>query len=161
MMLKLVVFGMAYVISQGLMAHTHEIYPPLCVPFVVRTPTLVLQNKEPSLVMIHNLSAHDVWMTHTPKTDEPSNTGWSRRLRSGRWSALANAVNGFEINCVESQPGHEQNIACANALAVCVWSPITTPAPLKHTLWAGEDRSLSSLLAYIQRQGFAWSKPSN
>ena len=132
---------------------TMEVYPKKCIPFVVQGGLLNINLKPPAVVMIHNLSKHDLWMTH--QANEGVSAGWSSKLTSGRWSALAMTKSLFNLSCIESTPGHEQNIACSEAIAACVWSPIKMPENSSGIFWAGENRSLSTLIAYIERRGFA------
>ena len=136
-------------------SYATEVYPSQCKPIVVQHNVLDLRVLLPSMLMIHNLSHNEVWMTY--RVNDENKLSESRRIRSNKWSALAIKTGHFVIHCIESIPGHEQNIACARVLAACIWSPLTLPEGVKQTVWAGEDRSLSSLIAYMQRQGFSWS----
>jgi hypothetical protein len=129
-----------------------EVYPKKCVPFVVQGTTLKIKLKPPAIVMVHNLSKHDIWMTHN--TRDGVSAGWSSKLNVRRWSALALTKATFEMTCIESTPGHEQNIACEDAVAACVWSPAQLPEGSEGVFWAGENRSLAPLIAHIERRGF-------
>jgi hypothetical protein len=67
----------------------------------------------------------------------------------------------FELSCVESRPGHEQQLSCAGVLAVCAWEKVSMPDNAKHgTAWAGEDMGLVALTAYVHRMGFVMNKAS-
>ena len=129
-----------------------EVYPKKCVPFVVHGALLNMLVKPPAIVMIHNLSKNDLWMTH--QSHDGVSAGWSSKLNSGRWSALAMTKSEFNMSCIESTPGHEQNIECSDSIAACVLSPVKMPDNSRGVFWAGENRSLSTLIAYIERRGF-------
>lgn len=155
---------MKFLVLIGLMigswiVHAQEIFPTGCVPSVVSGALLSLSTKKPLIIMIHNLSNNDIWVTH-PETNPSASAGWSSRLQAGKWSALAlDSSKAFALSCIESQPGHEQQIPCAGVLAVCKWPNATMPEHTSGTFWAGEDMALSPLTAYIERRGFVLSPP--
>lgn len=133
--------------------HAEEIFPPSCKPLAIQGETVLLPAGKPRLIMLHNLSESDLWITH-PMTDQNNNTGFSSRLESNHWSALAIGKKTLSLSCIESKPGHEQQVACQHTLALCEW-PITTPKKNKQTVFfTGENMALSSLIAYITRLGF-------
>jgi hypothetical protein len=105
------------------------------------------------LVMIHSLSTLDLWVTHPIKEPDLS-AGWSSRLQAGHWSALLVNDRQFELVCMESIPGHEQQVPCAGLLAICQWPKVSSPKAETATFWAGEDLSLSELTAHIGSRGF-------
>lgn len=133
--------------------HAGEIFPNNCKPLVVKGELLVLPTGLPRLIMLHNLSSVDVWITH-PMSGKDSNAGWSSRLQSNHWSALMINKKAFELSCIESKPGHEQQIACEQTLAACEWIPTSKPEYAKGVFWAGENMPLKALIAYINRHGF-------
>ncbi len=133
--------------------HAEEIFPAGCKPLVVQGEVVKLSAKKPALVMIHNLSAVDLWITH-PGSDAGVSAGWSSRLQGGHWSALALDKKSFELSCIESRPGHEQQVPCAGLLAACQWSKVKMAKSDTGTFWAGEDMSLASLLAHVGSRGF-------
>ncbi len=134
-------------------ANADEIFPPGCKPLVVADELLTLSAEKPTLVMIHNLSKLDLWITH-PVSEPSANAGWSSRLQAGNWSALAVDKKSFELSCIESRPGHEQQVPCAGLLAVCQWTKVKMPASESGTFWAGEDLTLSALTAHVGSRGF-------
>lgn len=133
-----------------------EIFPEGCTPLVVSGELIELPVTQSSVAMIHNLSHADLWVTH-PVLEANASAGWSSRLQAGRWSALALNDKAFQLSCIESSPGHEQQIACSAVVAVCLWKATIPDAP-SATYWAAENRPLSSLIAYIKRQGFVLSE---
>lgn len=130
-----------------------EIFPTGCKPIVVQEELLKLSAEQPALVMIHNLSNMDLWITH-PVSEQTASAGWSSRLQAGNWSALAVSDKSFELSCIESRPGHEQQVPCAGLLAACQWPNISMPKKEKGTFWAGEDMNLTALKAHVGSRGF-------
>lgn len=130
-----------------------DIFPVGCKAVVVKDESVTLTAPKSAVVMIHNLATHELWLTH-PVVDPSSSAGWTSRLQGGNWSALALHDKSFELSCIESRPGHEQQISCAGVLAVCQFGTETMPANEAATYWAGEDMNLSALTAYIARRGF-------
>ena len=140
-------------------ACAEEIFPAGCKPLMVHEELVKLSAEEPKLVMIHNLSTIDIWITH-PVSEPSASAGWSSRLQAGNWSALALDKKSFELSCIESRPGHEQQVPCAGLLAACQWTPVTTPKSESGTFWAGEDMSLSALTAHVGSRGFVLPAPA-
>ena len=155
---------MNYILSIILMVvacgtYADEIFPIGCKPIVVHDELLKLLADKPALVMVHNLSKMDLWMTH-PVSQPGMSAGWSSRLQSGNWSALALDQKTFELSCIESRPGHEQQVPCAGLLAACQWSNVTAPKGESGTFWAGEDLALSALTAHVGSLGFILPAPA-
>ncbi|MDX2345322.1 MAG: hypothetical protein QNK11_00410 [Legionella sp.] len=126
--------------------HAEEVYPAACKPFVIHGESVKFPAGTPRVVMLHNLSQFDVWITHSIELNS--------RLQSNLWSALALDKHAFELSCIESKPGHEQQVSCEETLAVCEWPITTRPKHTKGIVWAGENMPLSTLTAYISRRGF-------
>lgn len=127
--------------------------PPSCKPIAIGGESVVLSAKTPLLVMIHNLSRTDLWITH-PVSEPSASAGWSSHLQAGRWSALALDKEGFEITCIESKPGHEQQVPCTGLISACRWTGLSMPNQAINTYWAGENMELATLLAYLGGHGF-------
>jgi hypothetical protein len=141
-------------------AYSEEVFPPGCTPFVIdgdqiKTPT----NDKPQLVMIHNLSNTDLWITHTV-SNTTQNAGWSSHLQTGNWSALILQNKPYVLNCIESKPGHEQLVACSSVIGACQWPLKSHPEKIANVTWAGENMVLAPLTAYIGRRGFIVSSPA-
>ncbi|NCT57471.1 MAG: hypothetical protein GW760_07185 [Legionella sp.] len=130
-----------------------EIFPKACKAFALQGEDLHLPAGDLRVLMVHNLSAYDVWMTHAA-SDENFDPGWSSRLQGNQWSALALDKTDLVLNCIESKPGHEQQIACERVLAVCEWPITSRPKHTHGVFWAGENMTLTALTAYIGRHGF-------
>lgn len=134
-------------------ADAEEIFPAGCKAVMVDGEVLSLSAKKRALVMIHNLSTLDLWVTH-PVTEASANAGWSSRLDAGNWTALALDEASFELSCIESRPGHEQQVPCAGLLSVCQFSPVKAKKAEPGTFWAGENMALSALMAHVGSRGF-------
>lgn len=133
--------------------NAEEGFPPSCQPISVLKETILLTTKKPTMVLIHNASSNDLWITH-PVSDPSASAGWSSRLEANQWSALALDKDAFELSCIESKPGHEQQVPCAGLLALCEWGTMKIPANSGGTFWAGENMGLSALIEYLGGRGF-------
>ncbi len=127
--------------------------PKGCQAVTVQGDIVTVQTKKNSLAFIHNLSSADLWITH-PVEDAGASAGWTSRVQSGNWSALALEKGSFVLNCIESRPGHEQQIPCEGAVAVCTWKRVKFPSNAQGNFWASEDMSLSGLIAAVGARGF-------
>ena len=141
--------------SASFMIHAQEIFPKGCVPYAIHGDQVNLSTKKSMVVMIHNLSNTELWIIH-PAMDASTDVGSSSRLESGRWSALAldKQSKPYKLNCIESKPGHEQQIPCVDVLAVCKWPNANRPEKKSGIFWAGENMDMLPLKAYIERLGF-------
>ena len=129
-----------------------EVFPAGCEPLVVRNNQIELPTAvKSSIIMLHNLSTTDLWVTYSA-IEHSVATKASQHLTTGNWSAFALKKESFAFNCIESRPGHEQQIACVDVLAVCQWPH--GKGPEKTSFLIAENMSLSSLIAYIGRKGF-------
>lgn len=131
-----------------------EVYPQGCVPWPIHDANPTITTAEPSIFMLHNLSDQDLWVIRSANTStEP---GLSSLLASGQWSALVINVKSasLSLKCIESKPGHEQEISCAHSLAICQWPKARLPELKAGIIWAGENMSLAPLQAFLGRQGY-------
>ena len=135
------------------LAYGQVIFPTGCNPVAIEGETVTLKTKQPTLYLIYNNSPNDLWVTH-PVSEPSASAGWSSRLETQNWSALALDQNSFELSCIESRPGHEQQIPCAGVLAICHWPKVKLPTSATGTFWAGENMTLESLNAYLGGRGF-------
>ena len=142
-----------------LSAAANEIFPVGCSPLVIKDETIKLSTDKPVLVMIHNLSTINLWMTH-PELEPSVNAGWNSQLHAGNWAALALDKKLFELTCIESRPGHEQQVPCAGLVVACQWLKGRTPEKESGTFWAGEDMVLSALKAHVGSRGFILAAPA-
>lgn len=130
-----------------------SIFPEGCQAVAVQGEGVTIKVKKNKMVFIHNLTQSDLWLTH-PIARSTDNPGWTSRVKSGNWSALALLNGPFTLNCIESRPGHEQQIPCEGAIAVCQWKTVKFPVNPEPTYWAAEDMSLAALTASIGGKGY-------
>ncbi|WED43012.1 hypothetical protein [Legionella cardiaca] len=135
------------------LVHAEATLPSSCKPIPVKGESVILSAKKPLLIMIHNSSNTDLWISH-PVSEPSASAGWSSRLQAGNWSALALDKESFELSCIESKPGHEQQVPCMGVISVCRWPSVTMPAQSAGTFWAGEDMKLQALTAHLGDRGF-------
>ncbi|CEG55598.1 hypothetical protein [Legionella fallonii] len=128
--------------------------PAGCQVVAVKGEAVTLKSKNSKVVFVHNLTSGDLWITH-PVTNPSASAGWTSRLQAGNWSALVVDKPPFVLNCIESRPGHEQQLPCEGAIAVCQWPGVKVPNNLQgSTFWAAEDKPLAQLTAALGDRGF-------
>ncbi|MBN9231450.1 MAG: hypothetical protein BGO90_11380 [Legionella sp. 40-6] len=106
-----------------------------------------------TLVLIQNVTPHDLWVTH-PVAETSASAGWSSKLEAEHWSALSLAKGPFALQCIESRPGHEQQIPCAGAISVCTLKKVKFPADAQGSFWAAENLSLPALMTAVGSRGY-------
>lgn len=111
----------------------------------------VIDSAKPSLYLINNQSEHDLWLIHTQKNPSAS-AGWTSQLSPGKWTAIMMDRKGFTFSCTESRPGHEQRVACSNAIAVCL-QQAKLPSKNGGAYWVAENLPIKQLISAIQRRG--------
>ena len=121
-----------------------------CKSIVVQKETAVLSSKKPVLILIHNSSSNHLWITHAD-SGKGAADGWSSQLGPDKWSALMLNSSSFELSCVESRPGHEQQLPCAGLIAVCEWSNGKLAEKDQSTHWTSENLGLPDLLQSISQ----------
>jgi hypothetical protein len=131
--------------------------PKGCYEVAIKGESVILKPKNAKLFAIHNLSVSTLWMTH-PVSDPGGSGGWTSQLQTGNWSAIVIDRSPFKLNCVESMPGHEQQISCQGTIAVCEWTKVKIPVNLPGSFWASEDLSLSALKENLHSRGFILPK---
>ena len=156
--MKVIVLCMVMMVSWGVYAE--EPFPYECNIMSIPHGTVTLPEGAPSLILIHNLSEMDLWVTHPISEPSGASAGWSTRLQSKHWSAFAQGSKVFELSCVESKPGHEQQVPCSGALAACQWLGVKTTDKQPPPFWAGENLALPELLSHLEQRGFKLPKPT-
>lgn len=135
--------------------------PVGCQAVPVQGEQVTLQGKKSNLYFIHNLTSADLWITH-PLTNPSASAGWTTRIQGGNWSALALKKGPFALNCIESRPGHEQQVPCEGQIAVCKWKGVKiSKKDQGSTFWVAEDMSVSALTAAVGARGFVIPVPKN
>ncbi len=128
------------------------VFPEGCSGVPLEEKAAVLKAKKPSLFMIYNQGDKDLWITH-PVQNPGASAGWTTKLEPDHWSALTISKN-FALSCVESAPGHEQEIACFDAIEVCQYKKAGFPKDTQAGYWVGENLPLKKLIAHVEKRGF-------
>ena len=157
--MKCMILSVFMIASWGVQAQPQSPFPYDCKPMTLSAGTVKLSKGAPALVMLHNVSDVDLWITH-PISDPSASAGWSSRLQTKRWSAFALGSQTFELSCIESKPGHEQQVPCSGVLAVCQWFNMKTSDKHSAPYWAGENMPLPELLGYLGQRGFKLPEPA-
>jgi hypothetical protein len=132
-----------------------EILPKGCKPIVIQGSVMTIPQGKPRLITLHNLTETDLWVTH-PLTEGDISSSLSSRLQGNRWSLLKMNTSSFTLSCIESRPGHEQQISCQHVISACEWPTFKTYRK-KDIFWVAENMALSPLIAYATRKG--WMTP--
>ncbi|OGV33191.1 MAG: hypothetical protein A3E88_04855 [Legionellales bacterium RIFCSPHIGHO2_12_FULL_35_11] len=137
--------------------YAEEIYPSGCLPVVIKGNSLILSAEKYNIIAVHNLSKGELWVIN-PGYETGFNP-LSSKLQAEKWSSLVlnKQLNSYILNCIESSPGHEQQISCRDTLAVCYWPKALVPENRKGIFWIGEDMDMLPLTAYLWRLGFSLS----
>lgn len=148
-------FFLVFILCISWNAAAKEIFPKGCIPHALQDEYITLNTEKPLIVMLHNLSDKKIWITHVLPS-HGAQAGWSSSFDAGQWSALAFSQHKkhFTLSCIESQPGHEQQISCADVMAVCEWPQSQFPKDKSGTFWAAENMDMLPLKAYLERRGF-------
>lgn len=135
-------------------AYAADPMPASCHSLLIKEDAITLTTaKKPLLFMIYNTSKKDLWLAH-PSNKAGANAGWTSRLQPGNGSALLLNRPKFALTCIESQPGHEQQIPCAEAVTVCQWTFSKSSKAEISTYWAGENMEMPALVHHLQQRGF-------
>lgn len=127
--------------------------PPQCTVMAVMGETVTLKAQKNKLLFIHNIADTDLWITGQEQIGD--NGRLTSKLQKGNWSALGLIKGDVSINCIESRPGHEQQIPCQGAIVVCQWKKASFPANHEHiNFWVEENLSLASLKESLGAHGF-------
>ncbi len=141
------ILGLLVCIVSGL-AHALDKLPSGCSQLTVQENDLQLVAKKPTVFLLYNQSMQNIWLTH-PSNKASMSAGWSSPLDAGKWSAFFTDKPTFELSCVESKPGHEQQVPCANLIIACTWNTMQIPAQNKGAFWIAENYDQDALLSYM------------
>lgn len=128
--------------------------PVGCQAVEVQGESVKLTFEKSRLAFVHNLTNTDLWITHSGASSD-MDSSWAGRLQAGNWSALIVDKPPFVLNCIESRPGHEQQVPCEGVIALCLWLgvEISDKQGGQGTLWTEEDKSLDALTAAVGARG--------
>ncbi len=141
----------AFLLLITTVSYADEALPTSCKAVAINNEGLVL-SKTPVLVMVHNSSDLDLWLLSSLSDHA---FGESSHLQAGNWSALIASKEKIAVRCIESKPGHEQQISCKTVIAICEWPAVTLPKQgLNDELWAAENQHLAPLLEKLGGHGY-------
>ncbi|KTD22466.1 hypothetical protein E3983_01050 [Legionella israelensis] len=132
--------------------HAGSALPEFCQAIRIDDETALLKTSKTALFMIYNRTDNTLWLTH-PVENPGASAGWTSELQPGHWSAL-NIGQDFTLNCVESSPGHEQQVSCKDAIRICRYKKVRFPKNNQGSYWAGENLPLKELLSHLAERGF-------
>src|SRR3990167_1722109 len=131
-MKKIIIFLFAY-FPLLLVAATK----PFCQTFTLHDIEISLSTDEPLLMVFHNISDRNIYLTN-------NKTATTSLIEPNKWSQFSLVKKSIELTCIESFPGHEQQVPCKDVLFVCQF-----PIKSKHitkTAWLSENLSRSPLV---------------
>ena len=136
------------------LAWAESTLPVGCQAVKVQGESVKLTFEKSKLAFVHNLTNTDLWVTHSGASYN-TDSSWAGRLQAGNWSALVVDKPPFILNCIESRPGHEQQVPCEGAIAVCLWLgvDVSDKQDGQGALWTEEDKSFSALTAAVGARG--------
>lgn len=111
--------------------------------------SIVLQKQKNHLVMMHSLSRYEIWLANREQNRLTAS------IVPGMWSVFYAPQGMSQWQCIQSEPGHEQKVACGQVLALCD-RPAKPPKKdfSKLNFWVANNLSYSELDAYLQRVGW-------
>lgn len=127
------------------------VMPKGCQPLPMKTESAWLKTKKPMLFLMNNTGTSDLWLIH-PVQDPGASAGWNSKLEPGRWSAMM-VDKDFELNCIESLPGHEQHVSCEQVLALCSYRSLKIDKSHGGSAWMAENMPARALLTELGRRG--------
>ena len=109
---------------------------PFCQTFTFTDTNIALTTNEPLVIVIHNISDKKVYLND-------NNTAIPSLIEKDRWSQFSLVKKSIVISCIESLPGHEQQVPCKEVISACQF-----PLKSKHittTGWLAENLQNSPL----------------
>lgn len=114
---------------------------------------LKLTSNKGQLFFIHSLSRYEIWLAN------PQQQRFTTSIVPGLWSVFYAPKFESSWRCIQSEPGHEQKVACQQVLAVCQWSVKAPDENLqKNNAWQAYNMRYSEISAYLQRMGWQFKK---
>lgn len=129
-------------------AQAESFNPKGCRTVSLQNGALTLTKIRPARIFMHNTTGAKLWVTH-PDTDINNKVNWLSQIQAGHWSILALSRPSFALICIESQPGHEQQVPCESVLDFCALSKDTHNEVDKKTMWLAEDITKTLLKDYL------------
>ena len=134
------------------LGYAKEFLPKNCHAVPIGDEVIFEKNKK-QLEMIHALSTHQIWLANR------ENSRLTVSITPGLWSVFYAPHVKSQWHCIQSEPGHEQQVPCQQVLALC---ERTAKPPKKDfskfDFWVVNNLSYSELDAYLQRMGWRLGK---
>ncbi len=137
-------------LSLQLTAYAQDTQIKGCQPITLNQTNITFANAKPRLLLIHNASIHEIWLTHT--SQHSMSAGFSQKLGAHRWSALMLTPKQFNLECVEATKGHEHHVPCSEVVSVCQLPTAHIPVAKQATFWLAENVSKDTLMTKITAQ---------
>lgn len=141
-------YGMVLIGCFWLTMVSAAVSPPNCKTVLLDAENPVLQAPKAAVFVMENTSAQTLWITH-PTQNPGASAGYTSELSAGKWSALVLKNPKFALGCVESRPGHEQAVSCAESIRVCVYAK--APTTNEGNYWLIENESMPKLREALQK----------
>lgn len=109
---------------------------PFCQTFTLHDINVSLSTDEPLLMVFHNISEHNIYLVNKKNST-------SSLIAPGRWSQFSLVKQSVTFSCIESLPGHEQQVPCKNVLSVCQF--LLKSKHITTTAWLSENLTTSPL----------------
>lgn len=127
-----------------------ESFPKNCKVFAFKGENLVIKAPKPKVILINNQTEATLFLSHT------GNTGLTTKIDAAKWASLVVHQKKFIIQCIESKPGHEQQVPCEGMLTTCQLSKVKIPQSRDKTFWAAENLDRKALENHLAESGFKW-----
>lgn len=126
-----------------------EIFPKLCEPLPVETSFLDVKSNAKEVLFFHNISEYPIWLASL------KSSRWTTQLVPDHWAVLYAPTKIGRFRCVQSQMGHEQQVACGEVLAICAQKVMVPKQDLeKLNQWLANYSTWMEARAYLERTGW-------
>ncbi|MDP3560282.1 MAG: hypothetical protein Q8R79_08060 [Legionellaceae bacterium] len=130
--------------------HAAQPLPNHCTPIVIEGEFLSFDTQKPGVFLLHNISNYQVWLTRVNTHEEQQ----SSELSPDKWTTIVIKDRKLEYQCIESSPGHEQEMPCQLMLMACQWSKGSIPSTVTHSMLALENETLAQTRSILGSRGF-------
>ena len=143
-----------YFFSMQLFAE--EYLPKGCKAFVIKNIAVELKANKDHLIFFHNISGKQIWLANRDISK------WTIELKPGLWNVFYLPKEHSTWRCIQSELGHEQQVSCQDAIALCQW-PVSPPdtSSKKQGAWLIDNQSIVVAKAYLQRMGWLFDQVSS
>ena len=93
-----------------------------CQPVPVGGESLTLHVEKTAFFLIYNRASTDVWLSHSM-----ADSDLTTRIAPKKWVGLILTPSDFVGQCIESKPGHEQQMPCEEMIRICQAEKVKIP----------------------------------